>query len=565
MSIDFILPDIGEGIVECEIVEWLVQEGDLIQEDQPVADVQTDKALIQIPSKYTGRVTKLYYQQGEVAKVHSPLFAIEPEQISNVSVSFTGGSLSSSAESGGDTAVAEAPVKQSVSVGFSVAASVPEVPKAEAPQASNQGQVVEFILPDIGEGVVECEIVEWLVQEGENIVEDQPVADVQTDKALVQIPSMHHGVVEHLHYKVGDVAKVHQPLFSIRVEAGANGTSAPAAVKTAKTEASKEISAPAPTASSNPKGKLDPVEKRRTRIPTSPAVRRQARELGIDLFLVQGTGKNGRIYKEDLVNFQQGAGPAKETVVAAPVAPAAETKVLAEGGVRVEPIKGIKAVMAKQMVASVSTIPHFTYSEELDLTELVKLRSKLKGKFAEQDVKLTFMPFFVKAMSLAMQQHPILNARVNDDCTELSYHDDHNIGMAVDSPMGLLVPNIKQCQHKSLLQIAQEVNELAQLGRAGRLSPQQMSGGTITISNIGAIGGTVTTPIINKPEVAIVGLGRMQQLPRFNEKGKVKSRTIMQASWSGDHRVLDGGIIARFSNAWKDYLEHPETMMMELS
>ena len=232
---------------------------------------------------------------------------------------------------------------------------------------------------------------------------------------------------------------------------------------------------------------------------------------------------------------------------------------------RVEPIRGIKAVMAKAMVNSVSTIPHFTYCEEIDMTNLIKLRGELKEVYAKQDIKLTMMPFFMKAMSLALKQFPLVNTQVNEDCTELTYFDDHNIGMAVDSKVGLLVPNVKQVQTKSILDLAADITRLTNDARSGRVPAADLKGGTITISNIGAIGGTVATPIINKPESAIVALGKLQKLPRFNDKGEVEARSIMQVSWSGDHRTIDGGTIARFCNLWKSFLEEPSNMLVHMA
>jgi 2-oxoisovalerate dehydrogenase E2 component (dihydrolipoyl transacylase) len=234
-------------------------------------------------------------------------------------------------------------------------------------------------------------------------------------------------------------------------------------------------------------------------------------------------------------------------------------------GKRVEAIRGIKAVMAKAMVRSVSTIPHFTYCEEIDMTNLIKLRGELKEVYAKQDIKLTMMPFFMKAMSLALKQFPLVNTQVNEDCTELTYFDDHNIGMAVDSKVGLLVPNVKQVQTKSILELAADITRLTNDARSGRVPAADLKGGTITISNIGAIGGTVATPIINKPESAIVALGKLQKLPRFNDKGEVEARSIMQVSWSGDHRTIDGGTIARFCNLWKSFLEEPSNMLVHMS
>lgn len=526
MNKDFILPDIGEGVVECELMEWLVAEGDTIEEDQAICEVMTDKAMVQIPAPYAGVVTKLYYQKGQIAKVHEPLFQVE---------------------------VAGAPATEASVVTESA-------PSADAANASIE-QIQDFILPDIGEGIVECELMEWLVNEGDRVEEDQPICEVMTDKAMVQIPAKDAGVIHKLYYRKGQVAQVHQPLFAIAVtvaptaEQGvieqvaashdANGTNTSSAVTTA----------PVTTApGSNGKAVA------------SPAVRRLARENEVDLSLVAGTGKNGRIYKEDLHRYLEsahttGASGSDSTSTAAIQATSTAATAMQD---RVEPIRGIKAAMAKQMTLSVQSIPHFTYCDEFDLTELVALRSRLNQQYADQGIKLSFMPFFIKALSLAMAEYPVLNSRVNDDCSELTYLADHNIGMAVDGKLGLIVPNIKQVQHKSILDVATEVKRLTTDARDGRVTPADLQGGTISISNIGAIGGTVATPIINKPEVAIVALGKLQTLPRFNEQGEVEARTIMQISWSGDHRVIDGGTIARFCNLWQSLLQQPERMLMAM-
>ena len=538
MSIDFILPDIGEGIVECELVEWLVNEGDTIAEDQPVADVMTDKALVQIPAMHSGIVDKLYYQKGEIAKVHQPLFSMTP----NDSIESNTNSASSSSDS-----VAQAPSVTATSTDSNVSTTIIE----------------DFILPDIGEGIVECEVVEWLVAEGDIIEEDQPVADVMTDKALVQIPAMHSGTVVKLHYAKGEIAKVHAPLFAIE-RVGTTNNTAPVTEKVeqanvtqqAQTAAtSKPQEALAQTAKASVNSQPTNAKVVNEKAIASPAVRRVAREMNVNIHQVPGSGKKGRIYKDDIVAF---TNKSVETMVT-PVATAAV------GGKRVEPIRGIKAAMAKAMVNSVSTIPHFTYCEEIDMTKLIKLRLALKETYAKQDIKLTMMPFFMKAMSLALKEFPIVNSQVNEDCSELTYFDDHNIGMAVDSKVGLLVPNVKQVQTKSILALANDITRLTNDARSGRVPAADLKGGTISISNIGAIGGTVATPIINKPEAAIVALGKLQTLPRFNENGEVEARSIMQVSWSGDHRIIDGGTIARFSNLWKSFLEEPSNMLVHMA
>ncbi|MGX7655486.1 dihydrolipoyllysine-residue acetyltransferase [Shewanella putrefaciens] len=538
---DFILPDIGEGVVECELVEWLVKEGDTVVEDQPIADVMTDKALVQIPAPFAGVVTKLYYAKGDIAKVHAPLYAVQIED----------------AEIAGEESVAAEPAAAAT-----IAKAAEPVAVTNATTSSSSSvSIEEFLLPDIGEGIVECELVEWLVSEGDWVEEDQPIADVMTDKALVQIPAIKAGKIAKLHYRKGQLAKVHAPLFAIEVEQAA---STPAA--TTNTDTVANVAGAAQAVSAEPA--------RQGKALASPAVRRMARSLDIDLSRVPGTGKHGRVYKEDITRFQQGVSNVSASsatqVKEAPVhaTQASQTQVpistVTQRADTVEPIRGVKAVMARMMVESVSSIPHFTYCEEFDLTDLVALRESMKVKYSSDEVKLTMMPFFMKSMSLAIGQFPVMNSQVNADCTELTYKARHNIGMAVDSKVGLLVPNIKDVQDKSILEIAAEITRLTQAARSGRVAPADLKDGTISISNIGALGGTVATPIINKPEVAIVALGKLQTLPRFNAKGEVEARQIMQVSWSGDHRVIDGGTIARFCNLWKQYLEQPQEMLLAM-
>ncbi|MBU2882298.1 dihydrolipoyllysine-residue acetyltransferase [Psychrosphaera sp. B3R10] len=551
MSKDFILPDIGEGIVECEVVEWFVQEGDTVVEDQPVCDVMTDKALVQIPAISDGVVTKLYYEKGEVAIVHEPLFA----------VSSVGEPLSESTPMQG---VSEQIMDQTPVVSINNKATKTE----------------DFLLPDIGEGIVECEVAEWLVEEGEEVLEDQAICEVMTDKALVQIPAKNDGIVSKLYYAKGDIAKVHEPLFAItsKVEGIAQVTS-PHIASDEDTQTKSLASAvgsntttnPAISDTSNNTSNVTSITAStgKKKAVASPAVRRMAREMNLDITAVVGSGEKGRVFKQDLLSVgnsvntvvQANTGVSGDMTASVAKAAASNTNT---GSSRVEPIRGVKAAMAKAMQDSVSSIPHFTYSDEIDLTELIKLRKALKPKFEQDDIKLTMMPFFIKAMSLALKQFPIMNSQPNSDCTELTYLEDHNIGMAVDSKVGLLVPNIKGCQSKSIRDIAVDVMAITKSARDGRLAPEQLKNGTISISNIGAIGGTTATPIINKPEVAIVALGKMQTLPRFDESGNVVARQIMTVSWSGDHRVIDGGTIARFNNLWMSYLEEPSSMLTEM-
>ena len=420
----------------------------------------------------------------------------------------------------------------------------------------------DFILPDIGEGIVECELVKWLVSEGDLIEEDQPVAEVMTDKALVEIPAPYKGRVTRLYWKEGDVAKVHAPLFELVDESGegsgeSSGEQAEASdqSKSPEPEAKQAEPQKAQESAAAPAAK-SAVSSDGQRTPASPAVRRLIRENELTLGNIEGSGKDGRVLKADVLSHMEQPASASQSM---PRKREAQSQ-----DVRIEPIKGMQAVMAKRMVASASTIPHFNFSEDIDVTELLSLRQQLKPDAEARGSRLTLMPFIMKAIALAVREYPVLNSQLNEDVTEVHYQPNCNIGMAVDSKIGLLVPNVKNVGQLTLLEIADEVTRLTEAAREGKVSQADLKGGTITISNIGALGGTYASPIINAPEVAIVALGRTQALPRFDVSGQVVERSIMTISWAGDHRIIDGGTIARFNNLWKSYLESPQSMLLHL-
>jgi 2-oxoisovalerate dehydrogenase E2 component (dihydrolipoyl transacylase) len=553
---DFILPDIGEGIVECELLKWLVAEGDVIVEDQAVAEVMTDKATVEIPAMYNGVVSKLYYQEGDIAKVHAPLFAMSME--------------------------GEAPKVNTVDS----AAQVEQESSANTNNAGSATKTESFLLPDIGEGIVECEIVKWSIAEGDVVEEDQVVVEVMTDKAVVEIPAKYAGQITKLHYQQGDIAKVHSPLFEQNIadlgsntqttnEQSANNTNTAASqAKPTPAAPSHEQSTSSADLTNNKQGENFEAPVDSGRAIASPAVRRLARELNVSLANLVGSGKKGRIVKADVFNAGSNTQASNATSANTSVstsdsqsqqgASLANTAVAQVSADRVEPIKGIRAAMAKQMVASVSTIPHFTVSDELVMDNLIALRSRLKPEFEKQGIKLSFMPFFIKALSLAMLEFPVINSRLNEDASELTYLGSHNIGMAVDSKIGLLVPNIKNVQQLSLKEVAIEVNRIIDSAREGKLSNTDLTGGSISISNIGTLGGITATPVINKPDVAIVALGKTQKLPRFADDGSVFAQSIMMVNWSGDHRVIDGATMVKFNNLWMSYLANPENMLVNL-
>ncbi|WP_252109784.1 MULTISPECIES: 2-oxo acid dehydrogenase subunit E2 [unclassified Halomonas] len=420
----------------------------------------------------------------------------------------------------------------------------------------------DFVLPDIGEGIVECEVVEWRVQEGDRLEEDQPVVEVMTDKALVEITAAEAGVVTRLYVQKGEIAKVHAPLYAYQTDdAEADAESAGAAnenkaeASLGEEPASRPIAPAAQSGSSFEAQKAPDTssQERHGKTPASPAVRRLVREHELKLDEIKGSGKDGRVLKEDVLAHLESASGEP---VQAPVA--------SNTGERTEPLRGMRAAMAKRMVHSVSTIPHFHYGEEIDVTELLALRERLKPAVEAGGERLTLMPFFMKAMALAIESEPLVNARLDEAGETLHYAAHCNIGMAVDGKAGLMVPNVKGVEALTLVELAREVGRLTIAAREGRVDQADLKGGTITVSNIGALGGTYAAPIINAPEAAIVAIGKSQWLPRFDAEGEVTRRAIMTVTWAGDHRFIDGGTIARFCNAWKGFLEAPESMLLHL-
>jgi len=395
---------------------------------------------------------------------------------------------------------------------------------------------------------------------------------VMTDKALVEITAPEAGRVTRLYVQKGEIAKVHAPLFGYVAEGEADagqpaavpaatpddtGAAAQAPRSTVDQAPSRERRAPAASEEAPEEERAEPGRGPYGRIPVAPAVRRLLREHDLDLEVVPGSGRQGRVLKEDVLRYLEDDERAAEGAAAADAGSRQE--------IRVEPLRGVRAVMARRMVEAASTIPHFQYGEEIDVTELLALRERLKPRAEAQGTRLTLMPFFMKAMALAVREAPILNARLSDDESEIHYLASVNVGMAVDSRAGLLVPNVKGVERRSLLSLAEEVGRLTEAARAGKVSQADLKGGTISISNIGALGGTYAAPIINAPEVAIVAIGKTQWLPRFDAEERVVKRAIMTVTWVGDHRIIDGGTIARFCNAWKGYLEDPETMLLHLA
>ncbi|KAJ0179945.1 hypothetical protein K1T71_004536 [Dendrolimus kikuchii] len=422
-------------------------------------------------------------------------------------------------------------------------------------QAANK--IVAFKLSDIGEGIREVVIKEWFVKEGDKVQQFDNICEVQSDKAAVTITSRYDGVVTRLYHKVDQTALVGQPLLDIDVKDSDE----------ADTSSDSEMESEAPSVN---KEKSQAVKSQRVKVLTTPAVRRIASQFKVDLSKVKATGRHGRILKEDMLahlninadTSNEIPGVSSVKAIEIPVQQAqAKVEVIFED--KIVPVTGFTKAMIKSMTEAMK-IPHFGFSDEYDVTKLVQSRETLKKTALERGVKLTYMPIIIKAASLGLSFLPILNSSLDKTCENIIYKASHNIGIAMDTPNGLVVPVIKNIQNKTILEIALELNKLQEKGLNGQLGLNDISGGTFTISNIGIVGGTYTKPVIFPPQVAIGALGKIQVLPRFDSQGNVMPAHILTVSWSADHRIIDGVTMARFSNYLKQYLENPYTLLLDL-
>lgn len=428
-----------------------------------------------------------------------------------------------------------------------------------------------FHLSDIGEGIKEVTIKEWFVKVGDHVNQFDQICEVQSDKASVTISSRFDGVVAKLYYGVDDIAQTGDPLVDIEVVSG-EGPEAEGSAGGADVQETEAIQIAASAASSSSGGGSS------GKALATPAVRRMAAQHNINLNSVQGTGKDGRVLKEDVINFIESGGLEQQAPVvskpptpSAPPTPATPTSPkpkqrpappppMMESD-RTEKFSPMARAMSKMMTAALQ-IPHFGYKDEVDMSALAKLRNQLKHQ--EHKVKISYMPFMVKAASMALREHPILNASIDPEAEMVTYRANHNIGVAMDTPGGLLVPSIKRVQDLTLMEVAEELVRLQELGIKGKLGEADLKGSTFSISNIGSIGGTYAFPVIAPPAVAIGAVGKIRQLPRFDYEGNVIRAHIMNVSWSADHRIIDGATVARFSNRWKGYLENPASMLIDL-
>ncbi|VVB97326.1 2-oxoacid dehydrogenases acyltransferase (catalytic domain) [uncultured archaeon] len=417
--------------------------------------------------------------------------------------------------------------------------------------------MVEIKFPDVGEGITEGTLVKWLVKTGDEVKADQAVAEIETDKAIVEIPTPKAGKISKLFGKEGDILKVGSTLASLALPG--EEIRAPEVKPEAKPEA-KPIEAKHVEARAEIKIPEKPPEMP-SRVLATPATRRLARELGVDISKVAGSGPGGRVTDEDVKKFVE--TPTKPAEVKPPeVTPpevAPEIKALEE---RI-PVKGIRKTIGERMVKSLFTAPHVVSMDEADVTELVALREKEKKAAEEKGVKLTYLAFIVKAVTVALKQHPYLNASLDSQKNEIVLKHYYNIGVAVDTPEGLMVPVIKNADQKSIMELAKETEMLAEEARNRKIKLSDLKGNTFTITNIGSIGGLFSTPIINPPDVAILGVHRIRDMP-VAINGEVKIRKILPLVLSFDHRVLDGAQAARFMNTLMEHLKDPDLLLVDV-
>lgn len=401
-----------------------------------------------------------------------------------------------------------------------------------------------YNLPELGEGLEEGEIVAWKVKEGDSIKADDPMVEVMTDKATIEVPSPTSGIITKLYYKIGDIAKVGAPLLEIQ-ESGAAVVKTAPAVKEPE-ELPQKIQREATTGSFVSSSTALRTEK----VLASPAVRKMAREAGIDLSQVTGSGDRGRILRKDLEAVKQvGSGPKLQSI-------AKEERV---------PFIGVRRKIAEQLSRSMYTAVHFTHHDEADFTEIIKLKDEanLVSEKRGLGIKVTYLPFFIKAAIAGIKKFPILNSSLDETSNEIVIKHYYHFGISVQTPEGLMVAVIRDCDRKDIFEIAKDLKEVVDRARTKKASPQDLTGSTITITNVGSIGGLHATPVINYPEAAILGMYQIKKRPvvrEINGEDQLVIRPMMYINITCDHRIIDGAVAAEFLRTLADYIENPAKM-----
>lgn len=549
MGIEFKLPNLGEGVTSADVAEILVKEGDTLSAGQIVMELETDKAVVELPCPHAGVVGRILVKEGATVTVGQAVLLIEG--------------------AGAATAPASAPAK-TPGADASGSKPAPAAPPTAAPQPTSVSTgPVEFKLPSLGEGVTSADIADISVKEGDTIASGQILMELETDKAVVELPSTVAGKITKLLVKAGETVKPGQVLLVVE-GAGAPASAAPAKAPTADASSSKPaaaapVAAPAitPTIVAAPAAAVSSTPS--APVPAAPATRRLARELGVDIGLVKGTGPGGRITQEDVQAY------VRNKLQRIAVAPQAQpSRVLSAGGIAPpplpdfsrfgvtvrEPMNKIARTAAENLMVSWNVIPHVTQHDRADITDLEAARKRFGEGIGKNGPKVTMTAIVMKALATCLQAFPKFNSSLDPETNEIVLKKFYNIGCAVDTPNGLVVPVIKDCNSKSILTIAGELTELATKARDRKLSIDSMQGATCTVTNLGGLGGIAFTPIVNYPEVCILGMSRSQMELKLDE-GKVVERMMLPLSLSYDHRVINGADAARFMTALCNMLADP--------
>ena len=540
------LPALGESVTEGTVTRWLVAVGDTVAVDDPIVEVSTDKVDTEIPSPVAGVVEQILVEEDEDVEVGAALVVIGD----------------------GSSAPAAAPAAPAAEAPAASDPAAPEAPAAAAAPAAGSASGQEVTLPALGESVTEGTVTRWLKEVGEQVEVDEPLVEVSTDKVDTEIPSPVAGTLLEIRIPEDEEAEVGQVLAIIGDSSAAAAPAAPAApAPAAAAPAPATPAAPAAPASApdTPATPAAPAADGEAYV--TPLVRKLAKDNGIDLSTVKGTGVGGRIRKQDV----QAAIAAKGST--APAAPAASAAPAADGAPKaahtfevstkrgtVEKTARIRQVIAKRMRESLDISTQLTQVTEVDMTRVAQLRGKAKDGFlAREGAKLTFLPFFAQAVTEALQQHPALNASMTEDLKQITYPDSENIAIAVDTPKGLLVPVIKNASDLGIAGLAKAIGDLGGRARTGDIAPEELTGSTFTITNIGSFGALFDTPIINQPNVAILGTGSIVKRPMVvkdvDGNDSIAIRSMCYLSLTYDHRVVDGADAGRFLYTLKTRLE----------
>lgn len=540
------LPALGESVTEGTVTRWLVAVGDTVAVDDPIVEVSTDKVDTEIPSPVAGVVEQILVEEDEDVEVGAALVVIGD----------------------GSSAPAAAPAAPTAEAPAASDPAAPEAPAAAAAPAAGSASGQEVTLPALGESVTEGTVTRWLKEVGEQVEVDEPLVEVSTDKVDTEIPSPVAGTLLEIRIPEDEEAEVGQVLAIIGDSSAAAAPAAPAApAPAAAAPAPATPAAPAAPASApdTPATPAAPAADGEAYV--TPLVRKLAKDNGIDLSTVKGTGVGGRIRKQDV----QAAIAAKGST--APAAPAASAAPAADGAPKaahtfevstkrgtVEKTARIRQVIAKRMRESLDISTQLTQVTEVDMTRVAQLRGKAKDGFlAREGAKLTFLPFFAQAVTEALQQHPALNASMTEDLKQITYPDSENVAIAVDTPKGLLVPVIKNASDLGIAGLAKAIGDLGGRARTGDIAPEELTGSTFTITNIGSFGALFDTPIINQPNVAILGTGSIVKRPMVvkdvDGNDSIAIRSMCYLSLTYDHRVVDGADAGRFLYTLKTRLE----------